>query len=462
MLVVPVGVAALVIGLPLAGDLAGPGPTTLAVFGLAVLGWSIGRVGDTVVALGAALVLVLAKVLDPGTLFAALGSDVVWLLVAAFVLASAVAQTGLTARAAAVLVTRAGTVRGLAHRVTLGLVLTAFAVPSTSGRAALGLPVFIALARALAARPAVVRALALLFPTVILLSAVATLVGAGAHLIASQLLIGATGSGIGFGHWLLLGAPLAVVASHLATEIVLLLFTSRAERRRSVSVDLGQIAEHVDTPVEGPLSVGQSRALAVVGTVVVLWCTETVHGFEPALVALVGALAVTAPGVGSVSLESALKTVPWSLLVFMASTAVLGTALVSSGAAAGLLGSALDGASPAWFVVVVIAVSTAAHLLVQSRSARSSVLVPLVLPAAVVVGVDPTAAVFISTAAAGFCHTLPSSAKPVSIFADVQQVPTFGRRALLKLSVVLGPVHVLLIGLFAFFLWPHLGLSLTP
>ena len=64
--------------------------------------------------------------------------------------------------------------------------------------------------------------LALLFPTVILLSAVATLIGAGAHLITVSVLWETTGRHIGFTQWLLLGLPLAVASSHLAAELVLL------------------------------------------------------------------------------------------------------------------------------------------------------------------------------------------------------------------------------------------------
>ncbi len=115
------------------------------------------------------------------------------------------------------------------------LIVTAFAVPSTSGRAAL-VPVFVALATVLADRPRLVRALALLFPTVILLSAVASLLGAGAHLITSQILVTATGTGFDFATWMILGLPLAIVSSHAAAELVLLLFTSADDRRGRLTV----------------------------------------------------------------------------------------------------------------------------------------------------------------------------------------------------------------------------------
>src|SRR5690606_36766047 len=116
--------------------------------------------------------------------------------------------------AAVFVVTGARGPRSLVHLLTAALLATAFAVPATSGRAALALPVFLALARVLADRPALVRMLALLFPTVILLSAVASLIGAGAHLITVQLLTTAGHEGLDFANWLILGLPLALVSSH--------------------------------------------------------------------------------------------------------------------------------------------------------------------------------------------------------------------------------------------------------
>ncbi|MDQ3765235.1 MAG: SLC13 family permease, partial [Actinomycetota bacterium] len=142
--------------------MAGPGdgvPTearlTLAVFVAAVALWITTRVDETLVALAAALVLVLAGVLDRDRLFASLSDQMIWLLVAAFVLAAGISATGLPTRLAAALIGRAGSVRQLVHLVTVALTLTAFAVPATSGRAALTVPVFVALARVLADQPRV-------------------------------------------------------------------------------------------------------------------------------------------------------------------------------------------------------------------------------------------------------------------------------------------------------------------
>ncbi|MFC7467679.1 SLC13 family permease [Actinomadura keratinilytica] len=158
--------------------LTGEGRLTLGVFVLATAAWIADPVDDTYVALGAGLALTVTGVISSDALFGTLGDDTVWLLICAFVLAAAVGRTGLAGRAAAFLVSGARSVRQLVHLTTAALVVTAFAVPATSGRAALALPVFLALAKVLSDRRRVVVMLALLFPTVILLSAVATLIGA--------------------------------------------------------------------------------------------------------------------------------------------------------------------------------------------------------------------------------------------------------------------------------------------
>ncbi len=446
-----------------------PAAVTISVFLAAIWGWVFTRLDDTLVAFLAATTLILVGVLPAETFFASLGDDTIWLLICACILAAGVTASGLALRGAAQLVSRARSPRALAHLSTAGLILTAFAIPATSGRAALALPVYRALAAALPGRPALLRALGLIFPTVILLSAVGSLLGAGAHLITSQILAEATGSGIGFLQWLVLGLPLAIVSSHLACELVLWRFTSRAERRTPVRVSLREIAAVAPTPVTGPLTGVELRALALLGAVILLWCTEPLHGLAPAVVALLGAIAATLPRIGCTTLGAAVKRVPWHLLLFLAATLALGSALTQTGAASWLGASVLGpvhnlgAAAGIVFVLLVIAVSLAAHLVIQSRSARSAALIPIIVAIAPGLGIDPAAAAFASTAAAGFCHTLPSSAKPVAMFSDPDGLgpgPGIDPRDLLRLSAWLAPLLFLLITACALWLWPLLGLAL--
>jgi sodium-dependent dicarboxylate transporter 2/3/5 len=200
-----------------------------------------------------------------------------------------------------------------------------------------------------------------------------------------------------------------------------------------------------------PLTRPEWTALVIVLAVSLTWLTEPWHGIAPEVTALAGALLITAPRIGTTTIKQAFADIPWSLLLFMAATTMLGTALIKSGAANLLAGLV----NPAHLLPTVIVVSLLAHLVIQSRSARSSVLIPIVIPLALTAGMNPAALAFASTAAAGFCHTLTSSAKPVALFADAYEP-----KDLLKLSAVLAPVTGLLVFAAAVFLWPYLGLPL--
>ncbi|OZC80726.1 transporter [Rhodococcus sp. 06-418-1B] len=445
-----------------AGDLSFDGTVTVLVFLVAVWMWIFAPVDDTYVALGAALTLVLAGPVDAETFTGTLGDTVIWLLVGSFVIAAAVTASGLASWVAARVLSAARTPRQLVHLVTIVLLITTYAVPATSGRAALALPVFLALAAVLRHRPKLVLALAIVFPSVILFSAVGSLLGAGAHLITSEILRTATGSGIGFLQWILLGLPLAIVWSHIAAEIALSLFTDRSERANPITLSTNAFGVSSAAPLTRP----QRRLVALLGVVIVLWSSEPLHGIDPAIVAMIGALLAAAPRLGATTLPAALKTIPWSLLLFMAATLCLGVALTTSGAAQWFADLAfgpvrgMGGSAATSFVVVVVLVSLVSHLVIQSRSARSAVLVPIVIATAPAFGIDPAAAAFASTAAAGFCLTLTSSAKPVAMFAASDTVPGYSGSHLLRMSAALAPVSVALILACALWVWPALGLSL--
>lgn len=127
-----------------------PARAALILFGLAIIGWGLTRLDDTLVALLAALGMALWVFPMPDPVFAALGNDLVWLLIAAFILADALKRAGLADRIARLVAARARTPRALFHGLGLVMLATAFVVPSTSGRAALMIPVHAALAGATA------------------------------------------------------------------------------------------------------------------------------------------------------------------------------------------------------------------------------------------------------------------------------------------------------------------------
>lgn len=433
------------------GPLGGDARLALFVLGAAIVGWTLTDLDDTKVAAVAAATLVVGGVCTLDEVVAASLDPTVWLLVASFVVAAAVKATGLADRLTMMLAGRSRSVAGLCWSLTIALSLTSFVIPSTSGRAALALPIFLAVASSIDDRR-IVRALALLFPTTILLSAIASLVGAGAHLVAAELVADMTGSTMSFWQWTMLGAPFAVVSCGVSTWVILHMFLTPDERRRPVSV-----AAHANH--WGRLGARARVVSVAVVASVALWATEPWHGIEPAIVAMAAAIVLVATG--SVSPRAAASSVKLDLVVFLAATLLLGGALVSTGAAKWLLDGALGWLTedtPSWIVVAAVgAVSLLSHLVVTSRTARATVLLPLVILVAHATSLDPTMLTFVSTAGAGFCLSLPVSAKPVALFSRVE-VDTYEASDLARLARVLLPIHLVLLVVFAQFVWPALGL----
>lgn len=457
----PVSIACGTVLLALAPD--GPGTSgaaTLGIFALAVWAWVATKLSDTYVALCACLLLLAVGSLQTNELFLALADPTIWLLIGAFLVAAGVGASGLANYVGLRMVARARSVRQLFYLLTLALCLTAFAIPATSGRAALALPVFTVLAGVFAAQRRIVVGLSLLVPSVVLLSAVASLIGAGAHLVTNQLLATAGYAPIDFLFWLLLGTPLALLSSLAACELILRQQVPSDQRGRLEPEVRAQLLQHA----AGRMSPTMYRAGGILLAVVLAWATGPLTGMDPAVAALGGAALMNFPGLTGAKLSTSLKGTPLNILMFLAFTLALGTALSNTEAAGWLIAmlfapvGLLGAGAPAATLALIAAISLAAHLLIQSRSARSTVLIPLVIPLAIEQGVNPVAAAFLSTAAAGFCHTLTSSAKPVALFSDLPDTPTFTPADLRRFAIWFAPLMFGLLMIFVWIVWPAFGL----
>ncbi len=253
----------------------------LMVFATTLVCWTILDLPETPVALAGALVLGATGTVSEEEVFAALGNDIVWLMIAAFVIASVLQASGLVERLTFRLLSPFGRVSSLFWAVTLTIFATAFIIPSTSARAAIFMPVFLGLIAAID-RPTVTRALALLVPSVILLSAAASLTGAGAHLVAVDFIRRSGGDAPDFLEWALLAAPFGLITSLIACGLILHFFLDAEDR--NAAFETREKAERQ------PLLTQERTLLAVTALIVLALATSGLHGIALPFVALIGAL----------------------------------------------------------------------------------------------------------------------------------------------------------------------------
>lgn len=347
-------------------------------------------------------------------------------------------------------------VQGLFYALTGVIALTAFVVPSTSGRAALLLPVFGSLAERLPdAR--LVRPLALLFPTAILLSAGGSLIGAGAHFVAVDVIARSGGQTIGYLEWIALALPLSLLAAFAATWLIVRMF---------VPAELRRVRLDAAPPADEPFTPRQKRIAFAFCIMVGLWIAMPLHGVSMAIVALTGAALVLTPHFSSMKTKETFKQVEVELIVFLATALIIADALAGSGAgdwlANGLIGilpAAVTSSLPLVAAIVAV-VSILGHLVINSRSARAAVLIPAFALPLAGMGHDATLLVLITVLGTGFCQSTMASAKPVAVYGNLDR-ETFTQADLARLAPPIMAVKFALPMIFALAVWP-MQLGATP
>lgn len=381
-----------------------------------------------------------------------LGDETSILILSAFVIAKAIERCGLAASLADRLLGRQGG-RFAYLRLGLASFVATFLVPSTAARASVLLPV-VERAVARSTSRGEQRATALMAPLVIVLAAFGSPIAAGANLLAIQLLAAQTGIRLSFPEWVLLAAPYALLCTLLALLLPWLLL--RADRRPVEPVAAAT------TTAQQPSDPARRRVGLVLAGVVVLWCTTGWHPLEPTLVALVGALLVTMPGFGALSLPDALKSLDWPLILLLAASAQIGDVIGASPLVASGVGQAADfvlglGALPLPVILGALALAAMlAHLVIASRSARAAMMLPAMLAVALPLGVDPVVAALTVTAGTGFCILTPVGSKALLIFTGSGSAAAISRDDLQDVALRLLPLQLGLTVLFAAVIWPAL------
>ncbi len=422
----------------------------LLVTALCIAGWTLTRIPDSLIAIGGALALVMSGAMKSEQLYAALGSELVWLLVAAFVIAAILKSSGLMELAVARATRPFHSVTGVFHALAFLIAATAFFIPSTSGRAALLLPVYVALVPAMPDRR-LVRPLALLFPSVILLSAGGSLIGAGAHLIAADTIARAGGGLIGYLEWMLLAFPFAIVTSLVSVWLIIALFVPRELRSLRIETDNAQTQ---------PLDARQKRLALAMMAIIGMWLTQAWHGLDIAIVALAGAMLMLTRPFTDKKPKEIFRSIEMELILFMTATVVIADAMTVSGAdkflAAGamaVLPAQMTGSRPV-VVIFMAVVAVAAHLVINSRSARAAILIPAVALPVADFGHDVRLIVLMTVLGTGFCQTMMASAKPVALYGGHETAP-FMQKDLMRLAAPLMPAVTVLLVVFALAVWPH-------
>lgn len=379
------------------------GQKSLAIFVFALILWIGKPIPIYLTSIGVVLLLPMVGAVESQKVaFGTLGYDIIWLMVAAMVLSSAISETNLGKRIALSLVTRFGSTprRTLAVLIAVNFIL-AFFVPSTTARASLLVPIVLVLLEVYKAIPGESQFGRLACLQGVQTNAFATsmvMTATSAQVIAIGFIKEFTGQEIGYMTWLLSSLPQAILAAVLMFFIGLRVYSFKEElttdqsNQEVQSILTGQLRDL------GPLSSAEKRAAGTFLLTLFLWATgdyqEQFLGFEISTeqTAVLAMFLCLMPKIGVLTWKQA--KIKWDLMVFSAGAYAAGNALNDSGGATWLIehlvaALKLNQLSPSLVAILLIFVTVFSHLIFTSKTVRTTILIPAIISLAQNLGMDP-------------------------------------------------------------------------
>ncbi len=356
--------------------------------GVAVL-WVAGVVPLHVPSLLVPVVLAVGGVGSATEVLAPFFHPIVVLFFAGFLLAIAMQRSGLDTLVAAAIVSRARGGPRVLHAVLVSLAAVLSMFMSNTAAVAVLIPIALAISAPLKSAT-YVRALVLGIAYAAAVGGVGSAIGTPANPLAIEFLREGAGRSLTFLDWFAFGLPMVVVMVPLIAVWVW--------QRAKVVVDPQDFLRARQIALQQRVQMGRmdrhQRVVAGMFVAIVLgWVTQAWHGVDTGIVALAGVIVLFVAG--RLRTED-LSEISWTSLLTFGGGLSLGLHLTSSGAA-DWIATRLVGleAVPETVGLLVVAGVTLALTSLASNTATAAMMVPLAIPLAGILGVDPVILVLV-------------------------------------------------------------------
>lgn len=359
--------------------------------------------------------------------FETLGYSIIWLMVAAFVLTSAMSASNLGKRIALILTTKFSKTptQTLIVFVFINYIL-AFFVPSTTARASLIAPIILVILEVYKAVPGKSNFGKLIMLQGVQNNAFATSVvmtATSAQVLALGFINEQTGASVGYMSWLLGSLPQALLTTIIAFVVGLKLYSHKNELWDVMSNATISLKKQLADL--GPMSLNEKKALVIFMLTLFLWATgdyqQAWFGFKISTeqTAVLSMLLCLLPGIGVITWKQA--NIKWDLMVFSAGAYAVGNAVDNTGGAAWAIDKliniiGLDKMSHSLVAITLIFITVFSHLIFTSKTVRTTILIPAVIALAKQLGMDPVSLALVCSFGIAYTITLPPHSKVNTLY----------------------------------------------
>jgi anion transporter len=335
---------------------------------------------------------VLMKVVNLKVALDGFASSSLYLLVGAFILATAMVKTKLAERITYVIIAKiGGTARNITIGVTIANICLAFLVPSSTARTAILLPICLSMIAVFKTEGrsnfAVNLLLTLAFTSATISAGILT--ATVPNPVTADLLLKAGGPSVSYIDWLIYGFPPALIMTFIAWWLIQCIFKPE---QQDVPGGAQYIADKLNSL--GKTSSAEWRALLVFLLVVALWITGSWTKIDSTVACLVGVGLLFLPKFGVIKWSDADKGVSWQIVLITGGGLSLGDILMKTGAAKWLAVSifqmlGLQGASVLVVLIVVMLIIQYMHFFFVGTTVMATAFLPIVLALAQTAHINP-------------------------------------------------------------------------
>ena len=295
------------------------------------------------------------------------------------------------------------------------------------------------------------------------LGGVASLVGSPPNPLAASYINSFLGIEFSFMSWIPFGLPVVLIMLPITWQWIV--FRFKIPKEIEEMDDLKEISRKEYFRL-GPMPNEQKLVVVIFVSVVLLWFTEKLpdfvvnvigwsgHGISSSIVALIGGVSLMV--LRLLDEKDVSSHISWSSLLILGSGIALGGAMIDTGLSA-FIAQQMGGLSafPSVVIVVIIGVIAVLVTMVASNTGAAVILIPVAIPLAVGLGIDPMLVVMVIAIGVSMDFALPTGTPPSTIAYSTGIVDM---REMITTGLVVDLIAILVLTIVVVWLWGILGL----
>lgn len=265
------------------------------------------------------------------------------------------------------------------------------------------------------------KALILSIPFAATLGGMATSIGTTTNPTGIGIISEVLDYNISFGSWLKIGLPFTIVMLPLCWIYMVKFF--KVDKMKAINIEIVDEEYHK----LGAMSKGEKYTSIIFAFAIIAWVTQFLWGkwipfaTDETIAIAIAVLTLIIPvdwkkGVMVLQGKEAFEDAPWTTMLLLAGSMVMGNAITDSGVAAwiaGMLGG-LQG-MPSIVVIIIVSVVTAVLTEVTTNAVVVASFLPILAGVAQGLGMDPLQLMLICMIASNFAFMLPAGTPPNAI-----------------------------------------------